>query len=127
MDGKASSEGSLPSSSEGSLPPVIGAADSPAADDISGASNTRSARVDFPCKNCGAKMRWDPDVDALLCEYCGNKLAVPRAEGTIVEHTFDEAGNAARGYGIELRVARCANCGAQVAFDERTTSRECVF
>jgi DNA-directed RNA polymerase subunit RPC12/RpoP len=72
-------------------------------------------------------MRWDPDVDALFCDYCGSKLAVPRAEGTIVEHTMAEAGTAARGFGVELRVARCGNCGAQVTFDERTTSRECVF
>lgn len=72
-------------------------------------------------------MRWDPDVDALLCEYCGNKLQVPRAEGTIVEHSMAEAGTAARGFGVELRVARCGHCGAQVTFDERMTSRECVF
>jgi DNA-directed RNA polymerase subunit RPC12/RpoP len=72
-------------------------------------------------------MRWDPDVDALFCEYCGNKVQVPRAEGTIVEHALAEAGSAVRGFGIELRVARCGNCGAQVTFDESTTSKECVF
>jgi hypothetical protein len=72
-------------------------------------------------------MRWDPDVDALLCEYCGNKMPVPRAEGTVVEYTMAEAGHAARGFGVELRVARCGHCGAHVTFDERTTAKECVF
>jgi hypothetical protein len=72
-------------------------------------------------------MRWDPDIDALLCEYCGNKVQIPRGEGTVVEHTMAEAGTAARGFGVDLRVARCGNCGAQVTFDERATSEECVF
>ena len=97
------------------------------APDASAAVTPESRHVHFPCKNCGAEMKWDPDIDALLCEYCGTKVPVPRAEGTIVEHTMAEAGSAARGFGIELKVARCANCGAQVTFDERTTSRECVF
>ena len=88
---------------------------------------TEGGQVDFPCDNCGAEMRWDPDVDALLCGHCRNQVAVPRGEGTIVEHSFAEAGAAARGLGLELRVARCGNCGAQVSFDTSATSRACVY
>jgi DNA-directed RNA polymerase subunit RPC12/RpoP len=109
-----------------SAPDASGAAADANADSPQGAIQP-SRRVHFPCKNCGAEMRWDPDIDALLCEYCGSKVQVPRSEGTIVEHTMADAGGAARGFGVELKVVRCANCGAQVTFDERTTSRECVF
>ncbi|MFN0009128.1 MAG: primosomal protein N' (replication factor Y) - superfamily II helicase [Planctomycetota bacterium] len=63
----------------------------------------------------------------MVCAHCGSSVPVPRGSGTIVERALEEAGSAAHGLGIELRVARCARCGAQVTFDERTTSKGCVF
>lgn len=87
----------------------------------------RAGRVDFPCPNCGADMTWDPAVDALSCEYCGNHVQVPRGEGTIVERALEDAGAAARGLGLALRVAKCANCGARVAYDEASTAELCVY
>ena len=86
-----------------------------------------SARVGFPCENCGAETRWDPEADALSCEHCGHTKPVPRGEGTIVERSFDEAGEAARGLGLEMRVANCDTCGAQVSFDQAATSKVCVY
>lgn len=101
-------------------PPLADAAQAETA-----APNARSER--FPCRACGAQMRWDPDVDALLCDYCGARVAIPRGEGVIVEHALEDAGHAARGLGLETRVARCSRCGAQVAYDGRATASECVF
>jgi DNA-directed RNA polymerase subunit RPC12/RpoP len=86
-----------------------------------------SARVDFPCENCGAETRWDPDADALACEFCGHVKPVPRGEGTIVERSFDEVGDAARGLGLALRVADCGTCGARVSFDDSSTVGACVY
>ena len=88
---------------------------------------TRADPIEFKCSNCAATMRWDPEADALGCEYCGHKEPVPRGEGTIVEHRLEDAGAAARGLGIEVRVTKCANCGARVTFDEKTTSDVCVY
>ena len=61
---------------------------------------TASQKVDFPCPNCGAKMTWDPQHDSLACDYCESKIPVPRAEGTIVERSLEDAGSAARGLGV---------------------------
>jgi len=88
---------------------------------------TESPRVEFPCGNCGADMSWDPEADALSCEYCGNVVQVPRGEGTIVERALEDAGDAARGLGLEVRVARCGNCGARVAYDTTSTAELCVY
>jgi len=88
---------------------------------------TRAAGARFPCRNCGAATEWDPDRDAMVCAHCQTAVPVQRGAGTIVEHALEEAGAAARGLGVELRVARCSRCGAQVTFDERTTSKGCVF
>jgi len=86
-----------------------------------------SRKVDFPCSNCGAKMTWDPEADSLACEYCGARLQVPRGEGTIVERGLEEAGAAARGLGVELRAARCGNCGASVCYSASSTAELCVY
>ena len=83
--------------------------------------------VAFPCRNCGASMTWDPASDALACAYCGQTVAVPRAEGTILERPLSEAGAAARGLGLEVRVASCQSCGARVSFDSNATAEVCVY
>ena len=93
----------------------------------SAAELAASARVEFPCANCGAKTTWDPESDALACEYCGTKVPVPRGEGTIVERALEDAGSAARGLGLAVRVARCGNCGARVGYEERSTAEVCVY
>lgn len=83
--------------------------------------------VRFRCPNCAAGLRWDPDVDALLCDHCRKSLPVPRLEGTIVEHPLEEAASAPVGLDLAVRVARCKECGAQVAFDANATAEECCF
>jgi len=83
--------------------------------------------VDLDCDNCGAKMTWDPASDALSCDHCGHEREVPRGEGLIEERPLSEAGSAARGLGLELKVGRCENCDARVSFDTAATSTTCVF
>jgi len=86
-----------------------------------------SRRVEFPCDSCGADMVWDPEADALACDYCGNHVEVPRREGTILERPLDEAPTAERGLGIDLRVASCGTCDARVTFEGKATSELCVY
>ncbi len=81
----------------------------------------------FPCGQCGADMTWDPAADALSCTYCGNVVQVPRGDGTVVERALEEAGAAARGLGLEVRVAKCQNCGARVSYETTTTASLCVY
>lgn len=86
-----------------------------------------SASLDFRCGNCGAVMAWDPDADALSCEFCGGRREVQAAGDPIREYGLDEAGAAAHGLGLEMRAARCEVCGASVAFDDAAVSTACVF
>lgn len=97
------------------------------ADDQSDSPDQEKAKVDFPCGNCGADMIWDPGADALSCEHCGSVVQVPRGEGTIVERALEDAGDAARGFGVELRIAKCGNCGARVTFEDASTAELCVY
>lgn len=84
-------------------------------------------RVETRCATCGASMTWDPAVDALACSYCDTTTPVPRGEGTVVERTFEEAGEAARGLGLDMRAVTCGNCGARVAMGDVKTSTTCVY
>jgi predicted RNA-binding Zn-ribbon protein involved in translation (DUF1610 family) len=86
-----------------------------------------STKVDFPCPECGAKLTWNPDSDALSCEHCGAQQPVPRADGAIVERALSEAGAAARGLGVEQRAVRCASCGATVELADVRTAQNCAF
>lgn len=86
-----------------------------------------SRNIEFPCDRCGADMAWNPDEDALSCEFCGNRVEVPRQEGTILERRLEEAPSAKRGMGVELRVAGCDTCGARVTFDGKATADVCVY
>jgi len=90
-------------------------------------SSQASADLQFACSNCGANMRWDPDADALNCDFCHHTVQVPRAEGTILERPLSEAGKAARGLGLERRVVRCDTCGATVSLDSNATTERCVY
>jgi hypothetical protein len=85
-----------------------------------------SEAPEFPCDGCGATLRWDPAEDALSCEFCGNVSAVPRATERIIERGLDEAPSA-RGFGLELRVTNCDNCGARVTFEGTETADACVY
>lgn len=86
----------------------------------------------FPCDNCGADFRFDPESGDLLCDHCGNRQPI---EGSghfttaIRELDLRAALQAALPEAEieETRVLSCPNCGAQVAFDADTHAAECPF
>jgi DNA-directed RNA polymerase subunit RPC12/RpoP len=47
--------------------------------------------------------------------------------GLFLERPLSDAGDAARGLGLAVRVAICKICGARVSFDEKSTSKLCVY
>lgn len=79
------------------------------------------------CRQCGAPVVWDPDADALSCSHCGATRVVPPGEGTILERPLAEAAGAARGFGLDLRVTVCQECGARVAYTGSSTTAACSF
>src|SRR5690348_9853989 len=45
----------------------------------------------FPCKNCGARLDFDPSQRALKCPYCGHVEEIAPAKTRIEEHDFQAA------------------------------------
>ncbi len=86
----------------------------------------------FPCDQCGADFRFDPEAGQLVCDHCGNRAELaPDSpwEGGIRELDFKRAlDDLLPSQEIEeTRVSKCPNCGAQVELDEATHAAECPF
>ncbi|MEO0938007.1 MAG: TFIIB-type zinc finger domain-containing protein [Pseudomonadota bacterium] len=86
----------------------------------------------FPCDNCGADFRFDPEAAALICDHCGNTRAMEGGSSrvaAIAELDFKAALTAQLPEAEieETRVSACPNCGAQVEFDPDVHATECPF
>ena len=85
----------------------------------------------FPCDQCGADFRFDPEQGKLKCDHCGNEsdLLAPPPDGGIKELDFRAAIEARLPEAEieETRVLTCPNCAAQVEFDADTHAAECPF
>lgn len=83
----------------------------------------------FPCKECGAELRFEPGADALKCPYCGTLNEIEQAEVAVEELDFEHAVAQLKADGetYEVVVIRCSNCGAETTFDPNITSDMCAF
>ncbi|MEL7253745.1 MAG: TFIIB-type zinc finger domain-containing protein [Pseudomonadota bacterium] len=86
----------------------------------------------FPCDQCGADFRFDPDNGQLTCDHCGNTEAIAQTgpwQGTIRELDFQTAlkGELDAAETQETRVFTCPDCAAQLEFDAATHAKECPY
>ncbi|MGJ8602645.1 MAG: primosomal protein N' (replication factor Y) - superfamily II helicase [Marivita sp.] len=87
----------------------------------------------FPCDQCGADFRFDPERGHLLCDHCGHTSEIVGA-GPWDGHSIREvdfqtaiAGRLPAQEMEETRVSKCPNCAAQVEFDPGVHAAECPF
>jgi predicted RNA-binding Zn-ribbon protein involved in translation (DUF1610 family) len=84
----------------------------------------------FPCKQCGAGLSFAPGASRLVCPYCGHEETVPVTAEAIREYALDDALlnlPQTRGWGVETRSVRCANCGATTTFSDVQVAGACAF
>jgi len=83
----------------------------------------------FPCGQCGAKVKFDPRAAALKCPYCGHENAIPKSASDIKEldfHTYlQQAGSQAEQ--IQTTLVRCSGCGSEISVDPQVQSELCPF
>lgn len=92
-----------------------------------------SPRV-FPCRQCGAALRFAPNVGQLHCPTCGTVNDAPAFDATQVAEAHEEldyvaflreqAGNESE---IGPQVVTCPQCGAQTQFDASIVASSCAF
>jgi len=85
----------------------------------------------FPCKNCGARLDFDPSARALKCPYCGYVEQIAPASTKIEEHDYQAAlekipvdcGTIAN----RSQQIRCPACGATILLEDNIETTACPF
>ena len=85
----------------------------------------------FDCKQCGASLVFNSDVNALKCEYCGyiNKIEVE--DTPIVEHNFKDAiDNISKHKSfkpLKNFTAKCPNCAGEFEIKSYQRTTNCPY
>lgn len=109
--------------------------------------------MEYKCKNCGGPLRFDPKIDKLKCDFCGNTYDLSEYEDHLhTDHDHDHTHDHDTHYtqtenpGFEaqqnqyvkamddstdeqkdLTAFECPHCGAEVVTDKNTAATTCVF
>lgn len=94
-------------------------------------TNAPSSDRKFPCKQCGARLDFDPGQRALACPYCGHVEKIDPANIRVEERDYMTALgklNCPEGV-IEGRSSevRCPGCGAMVLLEDNVATDKCPF
>jgi len=83
----------------------------------------------FPCKNCGGNLVFQPGTDHLVCPYCGTDNPIPTAGVPVLELDFQQHLNQLERTEAthEVLTVRCTNCGAESDFSHDVTADRCPF
>ena len=85
----------------------------------------------FPCKQCGARLDFDPSERALKCPYCGFVEEIAPDKSGVREHDYAEAlAKAGAEQGTiagRSNEVRCPGCGAQVLIEDNVETQRCPF
>lgn len=84
------------------------------------------------CKNCGAKLTFEPGTLNLKCQYCGveNEIKIDeeaRAEAIKENDYLTALENLSDDQIEEVHTVKCNCCGAQTTFDSNVISAFCDF
>jgi len=90
----------------------------------------------FPCRQCGAKLDFDPTARGLKCPYCGFTEVIPEADddqrASVREHDLEEflANYESKG-GVAVSdrysQVQCDGCGAIVVVQDRLATDKCPY
>ncbi|HRK36667.1 MAG TPA: hypothetical protein PLJ47_18865 [Candidatus Hydrogenedentes bacterium] len=83
----------------------------------------------FPCRQCGAKVEYQPGTEAQKCPYCGAENLIPKSEAEIheldyVAYLAEAEGNAET---VEEITVKCTSCGAESTKPPNITAGQCPF
>jgi hypothetical protein len=96
-------------------------------------ASSAAARV-FPCKNCGAALRFAPGVGRLTCSTCGTQNDLPAFDPAALAGAHEEldyraalAHQAGSEPMVDAQLIECPQCGAQTRFDPSIVAGVCAF
>ncbi len=84
----------------------------------------------FPCKQCGARVDFDPAAHALKCPFCGHTEEIKPSDDKVVEHDFEAylahhtGESTVTGRGNQVT---CQACGAVVLLEDKVVTDKCPY
>jgi DNA-directed RNA polymerase subunit RPC12/RpoP len=88
-----------------------------------------TAQRQFPCKQCGANLQFDPGTDCLKCPYCGATNEIPKSPDSIQEldyltylHQLPDGDSV-----HETITIKCTKCAAETTLPPNVTASLCPF
>ncbi|RPF22623.1 hypothetical protein [Myceligenerans xiligouense] len=87
--------------------------------------NPAAAHNAYPCRQCGASVRYAVGTRTLTCPYCGHTQEIAAAERAVREHDFAALATSERALPPDSHDYECGTCGAVTTSDK--LSQECGF
>lgn len=85
----------------------------------------------FPCKNCGANLVFEPGTTCLKCPYCATENDIAPAGGAAPVRELDFraalADLAAHTETVDAMAVKCTACGAESSFRQGVVADKCPF
>lgn len=85
----------------------------------------------FTCPQCGGKLTYTPDGQALTCEYCESRQALDSDQGGGISAGEDFLVSMATGRGhqvpVDTQAVRCGGCGAEFTLPPSELTASCPF
>ena len=85
----------------------------------------------FPCRQCGAALRFTPGQGSLKCPWCGYESPIDDLDNEIREYDLREAiaalNKAEKTLSDTEALAHCTTCGAEFTLDPNITAGDCPF
>ena len=96
----------------------------------SNAPNPKQATLQFPCRQCGAALKYAPGTQYLVCEHCGAENRIEQRSGFIEEFDLKPALDRlakSRTAPATAPTIQCDGCGASFQFEAKNHAGECPF
>ena len=94
------------------------------------ALKTKPTTLQFPCKQCGAVLKYAPGTEYLVCEYCGTENTIELRSNTIEELDLNQALaqlSHPQTVTTTTPTIHCNECGAGFQFEAQNHAGECPF
>ena len=93
------------------------------------ASPPKLAQRQFPCKECGASLTFEPGTNCLKCPYCGTENEIAPANEVVQELDFHAHARQliSAEPTVDAPVVRCTGCGAETVFSANIVADHCPF
>src|SRR3954471_14105851 len=93
------------------------------------AATSPATQHQFPCKNCGANLVFEPGTTSLKCPYCGALNDIPKSAAVVEEQDYEaQLRDCCKPEDMaEVLTVRCTTCGAETSLGANVTASRCPF